>query len=194
MKIMKKQILIIALCLMTSVFIYGQKKSKSYSSSSSSSYGFDKSDWFISGSFGFKSTGTGGTNQNTFEIIPSVGYFVTDKIAIGGLLGYRKAATDQILFGVFGRYYTKPKSQFSLFGQAGISVVSESNGGGGGSATNFGFALKPGLNYFVSNRFSLEATFGAIGFESKSNGGTSNTDFEFGIDLTKIGFGLNYKL
>jgi hypothetical protein len=173
-------------------------------SNSYSSYGFSKGDFIVTGAFGVKSSSVGGTSSTSFKILPSLGYFVSEKIAIGATLGYVQngsgsgignAATNDFIVGLFGRYYMKPKSQFTFFGQGLLSFVSSSPQGGGNSATTFGLGFSPGLNYFVSNRFSLEATFGEIGFKSTSSGGGggSNTGFNFGFDLTDIGFGLNYK-
>jgi hypothetical protein len=173
-------------------------------SSSYSSYGFSKGDFVVTGAFGVKSSSVGGTSSTSFKILPSLGYFVSDKIAIGGTLGYVQngsgsgivnTATNDFIVGLFGRYYMKPKSQFTFFGQGLLSFVSSSPQTGNGSSTTFGLGFSPGLNYFVSNRFSLEATFGEIGFKSTSvsGGGSSNTGFNFGFDLTDIGFGLNYK-
>lgn len=173
-------------------------------SNSNSSYGFSKGDFIVTGAFGVKSSSVGGTSSTSFKILPSLGYFVSDKIAIGGTLGYEQngsgsgignTATNDFIVGLFGRYYMKPKSQFTFFGQGLLSFVSSSPQGGGNSASTFGLGFSPGLNYFVSNRFSLEATFGEIGFKTTSSGGggSSNTGFNFGFDLTDIGFGLNYK-
>ncbi len=196
-----KNVFIILFLIFISNSVFSQKV-KSVSKPTSSSYGFSKGDFIITGAFGVKSTSVGGTSSTSFKILPSLGYFVSEKIAIGGTLGYQQngagngnAATNDFIVGLFGRYYMKPKSQFTFFGQGLLSFVSSSPQGGGGSSTTFGLGFSPGLNYFVSNRFSLEATFGEIGFKSTSSsgGGGSNTGFNFGFDLTDIGFGLNYK-
>jgi hypothetical protein len=209
---MKKGLFILAL-IFTINATYSQKIKKSSSSSSSSdggsrssSYGFKEGDFVVTGAFGVTSSSAGGTSNTSFKILPSLGYFISDKIAIGGTLGYEKnggglaggvvtGGTNNFIVGAFGRYFITPKSQFSLFGQGLLKFISSSPEGGSGSNTTFGLGFSPGLNYFVSSRFSLEATFGEVGFESQSasGGGGSNTGIKFGLDMTDINLGLTYK-
>ncbi len=205
---MKKVILVLVVVVSTSL-VNAQKRKTVQSSPSTSSFssrnmGYNKGDFFVSGSFGYVAKDNGVSKDGTFGFAPSLGYFIKEKIAIGASLGFKNTSTtpsggssssvSEFGVGVFGRYYINPSSQFSLFGQAGLEFASQSQSGGGSSATRFGLALKPGLNYFVSDRFSLEATLGEVGFTSRSGGGgNSTTDFNFGLDLTQLGIGLNYK-
>ena len=88
------------------------------------SEGFAKGDVFISGALGFSSQKQGDAKVTTFEVAPSVGYFVTPNIAIGGRLGFQSVKdetepieekTNSFSIGAFGRYYFTPASKFSLF-------------------------------------------------------------------------------
>jgi Outer membrane protein beta-barrel domain len=167
--------------------------------------GFRKGDILVSGLFGYSSKGQGDAKESTFGFVPSVGYFIGEKMAVGIAIGFKSTSSkpaigdstsnSAFLAGLFGRYYWTPKSQFSLFGQAGLEFASQSSGGGNGSVTTFGLGIKPGVSYFLSNHFNIDATFGQIGFSntSGSSGGPSNTNFDFGFDLTQINFGLSYK-
>ena len=59
------------------------------------------------------------------------------------------------------------------------------------------FGVTPGINYFVSDHFSIEAGFGRLGYTStKSNasGDKGSSSFGLNLDLSTISFGLNYKL
>jgi opacity protein-like surface antigen len=183
------------LFILVTVFIvnasYGQKNKKTTSSSySSSSYGFDKGNFLVSGVFGFKSTG----GDNGFGFEPRLGYFINDKFLIGASIGYRNKFADEnnpdgFSVGFLGRYYVTQKSQFSLFGQAGLKFTSVDGGG-----TNFGFEIAPGVNYFVSNHFTIEATLGGLGISNNSpKNGDSTTNFALGLNLNTINFGLGYK-
>jgi hypothetical protein len=183
----------------------GPSQSTSYRSGSSSQLGFKKGDIFVTGTFGYVSKSNGGTSEGTFAIKPGVGYFINDKLAVGGTIGFQNtstkpsgggssASTSEFGIGLMARYYTTPASQFSLFAEGGFEFTSQSADGGGGG-TGFGLSAKPGINYFVSPHFSLEATVGEIGFSSsKAKGATeSNNDFNFGFNFREIMLGLNYK-
>ncbi len=207
-----KKVFLVLIVVVTTSLVSAQKrkivKSSSVTSTSSSfsskGVGYNKGDFFVSGSFGYIAKDTGASKDGTFGFAPSLGYFIKDKIALGVSLGFKNTSStpnggssssvSEFGVGIFGRYYMKPSSQFSLFGQAGIEFASQNQSGGGNSLTRFGVAFKPGLNYFVSERFSLEATFGEVGFTNRSGGGgNSTTDFNFGLNLTQLGIGLNYK-
>ncbi len=180
-----------------------EKRSSSSSSSSSSrsssgssgQEGFRQGDIFVSGSFGYVSEkNDAGASTSKTSILPSLGYFLKDNIALVGTIGFESndsgAGSSQNVFvlGAAARYYTTPAAKFSLFGQAGIGFAS------GDDVTRFSIGVKPGLSYFLNNHFSVEATVGEFGIVNTSvDGGGSNTDFNFGADLTKLGIGLNYK-
>jgi hypothetical protein len=162
--------------------------------SSSGQEGFRAGDIFISGSFGYvsKKNDAGSTTSET-SILPSLGYFLKYNIALLGTIGFKNtdnggSSANTFVIGAAARYYTTPAAKFSLFGQAGIGFESAKN------STAFTIGVKPGLSYFLNNHFSVEATVGEFGIVNTSvDGGGSNTDFNFGADLTQLGIGLNYK-
>ena len=170
--------------------------------------GFTKGDVFITGAVGFSSEKTGDFKTNEFTIVPSAGIFVTNNIAVGLNVGYTTSKVenpdtgdvDTNLFeiGAFGRYYATPANDFSFFGQLGFGYGTgkqEFEGGGENKADGFNIALRPGVSYFISKNFALEATIGQIGYNTvEIDGADDSTDsFEIGIDLTNINFGLTYK-
>lgn len=171
--------------------------------------GFAKGNMFISGAVGINTTNDKNLDKKTtgFEIEPKFAYFVSNNIAIGAKVGYASDKTktagtttsDMSTFsvGAFGRYYTTPANQFSLFGQLGFDYMSTKNNMAGGNTLNgFELAFKPGLSYFVSNNFAIEATIGKLGYGSeKSNatGAKESNEFNLGLDLRSIGFGVIYK-
>jgi Outer membrane protein beta-barrel domain len=167
--------------------------SSSTSSSSSAQEGFRQSDIFVSGSFGYTSSKDAGVSTSKTSILPSLGYFIKDNIALVGTVGFESndtgvgSSTNSFVLGAAARYYMTPTSKFSLFGEAGIGFKS------GDNTTILTVGVSPGLNYFLNNHFSVEATVGEFGIVNTSGGGASNTDLNFGADLTKLGLGLNYK-
>jgi outer membrane protein len=181
--------------------------------------GFAKGDLFISGALTLSSSKTGDFKVNFFEVAPRVGYFVTDKIALGASIGFQSEKLDiygsdasnaGIGLGVFGRYYFTPANKFSLFAEFGIEYTSFDNeyfivdgelvllpGPESSIKSNeIGLGLGFGMNYFVSSNFSIEAVVGVLGYTSNDNGGDgadkTNT-LSLGGDWRAITLGLNYK-
>lgn len=198
--IMKKIILSVA-----AIFAFGFANAQE-----TVSEGFTKGDVFISGAIGFGSTKTGDFKTNDFVVAPKVGYFVTENIALGLAVGYESSKVDTgaadatnntFSVGAFGRYYFTPASKFSLFGQLGVNYNSydfEFNDSGLGDAKGDGFdiAIAPGVSYFITKNFALEATFGILGYETTkpdADGAEKTNAFSLGLDTRDITLGLVYK-
>lgn len=172
------------------------------------SEGFTKGDVFISGALKFGSTKEGDSKTTGFEVAPSVGYFVTENIAVGVRLGFSSDKVEEPLedeikttaftVGAFGRYYFTPASKFSFFGeleaQYGNRKVEE--GPGEYKENNFGVNVAPGVSYFLSSNIALEASFGILGFNTVDpdvDGADKTNSFDFGLDTRDIRLGLVYK-
>ncbi len=168
--------------------------------------GFAKSDIYVSGTVGFNSTKFGDSKSNDFVFMPSVGYFLTENIALElGLSIGSSEDTGENKRSTFGgelgaRYFFTPAKQFSFTVGAGFSYMSsklEPNGNVASITYNtFGFAVSPGLNYFVSDSFALRASIGALSYASEkadTNGAEAFNTFGFNLDLSNINFGITYK-
>lgn len=165
--------------------------------------GFAKDDVFISGSVGYASEEVADEKSTVFEIAPAVGYFVSENIALGLQLGYQSAKSETptgeseantLAVGAFGRYYFMPASRFSLLGQLGVQY--QSTDYDVYKDSGFGVALAPGISYFVSEHFALEATFGILGYSTSKpdfDGAESTDSFAFGVDMRDINIGVVYK-
>ena len=178
--------------------------------------GFAKGNTFITGAVGFNSETEGDYKNNTFTVAPSVGYFVSPNIAVGARLGFtsNKESVEvanvtfedkENLFtaGVFGRYYWMPASRFSIFGELnanyGTTKFTEDNSPAADVVTkyngfNIGFA--PGINYFLSSHFALEATVGVVNYSTIKedvSGAESADNFNIGLNLNNVALGLVYK-
>jgi len=169
--------------------------------------GFNNGDLFITGSVGIGSESTGDNKTNSFNISPKVGYFVTPNIALGVALGYTHGKEEapetadikstELAVGVFGRYYATPANSFSVFGELGvdyihskIEAVTEDN------SNALRIALAPGVSYFISKNFALEAKFGILSYrtDNPDADGVQNTDqFNFGLNLSDINIGAIYR-
>lgn len=196
---MKKLLLVGALALFAAV-----------NAQETSTEGFAKGSTFITGAVGFGTASEGNVTANVFTIAPSVGYFVTPNIALGAKVGFTNATADNDIVkeesnlftaGVFGRYYWMPASKFSIFAELGADYRNSSfDSGVAGSSkaksNGFGVAVAPGINYFVSSNFALEAKVGVAGYNSDKPdfaGAESQDNFNIGLDLNDVTLGLVYK-
>ncbi|MDQ7916716.1 outer membrane beta-barrel protein [Mesonia sp. MT50] len=170
-------------------------------------YGFGEGDMFISGSFGIGTTKEpDDSKENSFNISPRFGYFVNERIAVGAQAGYSNQKVEDsngfdvvdnstFTVGVFGRYYFMPAQRFSFFGELGLGYgTTKDINDNKVNGINVGVA--PGLSYFVSKHFALEATFGILGYNSvkrDASGAEATKSFDFGVNMDDINLGLIYK-
>jgi outer membrane protein len=198
---MKKIILTVAAVFALS-FANAQDKKES-------SEGFAKGDLYLSGTAGFSSEKTGDSKLDGFSLSPSLGYFLTENIALEGGLSITSAKDDDgagnelkangFGFNAGARYFWTPASKFSLSVGANISYTSTKldNGIGDVTTKEIGLNIPLGMNYFVANNWALTASWGGFGYSSNDNGGDGaekTTGFNLGLDLSTINFGLIYKL
>ena len=172
--------------------------------------GFSKGDVFASGTVNYSSQKHGEAKTNQFAMAPAVGYFVSNNIAVGVVVGYTSRdykpsdeTYSSLLAGIFGRYYFNPANKFTIYGHLHAAYVWTKRetdfGGGQQEYKENGFAVSagPGFNYWLSNHLALETNFGVIGYSStapNNRGGSQATNtFNIGLDLANINFGLVYK-
>ena len=203
-----KKIILSAFALFAIGFANAQEKSEE-------GKGFSNGDVVISGTVGFSSTKTGDFKTDSFTIMPGVGFFVSDNIAIGGTIGYTSGTSTQDLsgagdffdvktnafvVGAFGRYYATPASDFSFFGELSVAYSTAKSEVDGtdleSKANGFGIGVSPGVSYFISSNFALEASIGALSYNTTKpdfDGAESTNTFELNLDLTNVTLGLVYK-
>jgi outer membrane protein len=168
--------------------------------------GFAKGDMFVSGSVGFGTTSTGDAKGTSFEIAPRAAFFVSDNIAVGAKIGFASMKADNgsvdtddmqtLSLGAFGRYYVTPASKFSLFAELGFNYNSNDDKLADWKYNTIDVAVGPGVSYFLSDAFAVEAGWGALGFETNDNGGDgadASTSFGLNLDMEDLTFGLLYK-
>ena len=173
---------------------------------------FSKGSINVSGDVGFHSYNDKNidSTSNGYHFSPSVSYFVTSNIAVGAKLsiggGSQETKTGSTTttnkmsetgFGVFGRYYFTPANKFSLFANLGVDYnTTKPNTSVDAKYNTLAIGLAPGLNYFVSDHFAIEASYGRLGYSStKSNASNAKAATSAGLDLdfNTLSFGLNYK-
>ena len=192
---MKKAIFTISIILLTAIGVNAQKSTEGYA----------KGNTFTSGQFAFNSETTGDVKTSSIDFSPTVGYFVSNNVAIGVQLGvtnsvskFKSTTTSEkngYSAGVLARYYMNPTNKFSVFGSAAVSFGAL-NTKDSVNTTNFSFGFAPGISYFLSNHFAIETTIGRLGFSSIKpdvDGADATNSINFGLNLTAATFSLVYK-
>lgn len=177
-------------------------------------FSFSQGDVLLEGNLGFGSTNNKNTEEktNTFSITPSVAYFLTDKFAVGGRLGYTSnkeevagvdtEKTSIFNAGVFGRYYFLDLGQrFKTYADAGVDFVSGKNDITDVKANGVGAGVGIGINYFVTERIVLNfALRNIISYNTaKIDGGESVSEFGFDLNgnisnpFSAASFGVGYR-
>ncbi len=153
--------------------------------------GFKKSDVFVEGTFSYaKEKG----QDATYGVAPTVGYFLTDKFAVGAQVE-KTSAMDNFSAGVFGRYYfLNVGKDFKVFSGLGVNttdvIVEEDNTV---AYSNVNANLGLGVNYFVTKNLALSANLANLaGYNFETEG--FNVGFD-GVDnpLNATKFGVLYK-
>lgn len=167
-------------------------------------------------SFDSKKTDADNAKSNTsFRIVPSVGYFVDNNIAVGTGIGY---AYDKTIGGTqnqafvvspFGRYYANLSESFKFFGQLAVpmafgsakKVDNEGNVGDKiGSSTEIGVALSPGFAFFPTKRIGIEFSVNGLSYNNyrieDADGnkvkGAGSDEFSFGANFFRPNLGVQF--
>ncbi len=155
-----------------------------------------KGRWFAMGELGYSTQNDG--NDKTFTVLPAVGTFIAPTTAVGLAVGYQNVKgdfeSDAFILQPMARQYWGVSDNFFLFGEAAVPL----NFGKVADAkySSVGVNLSVGVDYFITNNWSVEAKVGAAGWNSfKPKGGDASNDFNIGINsgLTQgVSFGFKY--
>ena len=175
--------------------------------------------YFVGGNFGLnlandKNDNGVTTSKSTyynFYLSPSVGKFLSEKVAIGlalnisftgGTTGPDPETKDQstsLGASPFLRYYAIEWNKFSVFGQGNIGYAfsnsSETTDGtksDGPKISRYFFSIYPGLSYDISDKLQLQTSINILSFgynyTVSKDGSTEdrNSSFNMGAGLTNI--------
>lgn len=164
----------------------------------------EKGKILVGGSIGLgteKSDVDGAESTVNFEIVPKVGYFVSNNIAVGLGLGYEynkfsdDSKEDQVTVAPFGRYYKNLSDQFKFFGELSVPIgfgsAKDEDGEKEWESTSFGVAVAPGFAFYPTKKIGIELAFSGINFESRKveDGDGDKIDAASG---TSFGIGANF--
>ena len=162
--------------------------------------GFKKSDVFVEGTFSYaKEKG----QDATYGVAPTVGYFLTDKFAVGAQVE-KTNTMDNFSAGVFGRYYfLNVGKDFKVFSGLGVNTtdviiedIIDVNGDVNSTPvtySNVSTDLSLGVNYFVTKNLALSANLANLaGYNFET--GSFNVGFD-GVEnpFNTPTFGVLYK-
>lgn len=176
---MKKLLFMISFALICSgTHLLGQVEKGNYLIGGTSAINYSKADG-QQGVFGF-------------GLQPNWGIFATDRLVVGGELGFSISTSSDFtstVFGIgpFGRYYFKiGEKNVWLFGNAGFNynVNSLNNDLFDFSTNAFTFFVGPGIDYFITPSVAVE---GLLNFSTVSlsgdGGGPSTQSLVFSVGL-----------
>lgn len=138
----------------------------------------------IGGNAGFTSYKSGEFNASTISLSPLAGFFVTDRVAVGGqltMLFYGGDADGNTIgLSPLVRYYFNGSGSTRFFGQGTFSWLTSNPGGDLDSESGVGFGLGAGLDYFFNEHVALEAL---LGYNSFKFGDADDSDSNFGLTI-----------
>jgi outer membrane protein len=153
---------------------------------------FKKTEKFVEGTVSYsKTTGT----ERQYSINPTVGYFLTNRFALGVNAGIGENATQRTTsIGVFSRCYFKNTGKLNVFSQLSVSSNKLEVGKSNATTTNTNVGI--GANYFVSKKIALTTTLANL--VDYNDVGTKSS-FTVGFNgvnnpLSTTKFGILYKL
>ncbi|MBA9078477.1 hypothetical protein [Rufibacter quisquiliarum] len=156
------------------------------------------------------------TELSSFSISPSIGFFISNSIALGGALSYSNGDTRQsipgygstvlnsemLAIGPFLRYYKLLGTRAAFFGQATGAYVTGSQGSEDNevSVSGAAFGVAPGFVFFPTTKIGLELVLGGFTYQSleyeQTDFGFSQTEnnLDFNLGLNNLTLGITFYL
>lgn len=153
------------------------------------------------GSMGIKTNKiSGGGKLINFNIIPELGYNLSERWGIGLKLGYRhdesyvsqaKVKSDGFTINPFARYSFLNGKIGGLFVDTGVGYSYSKEKESGIKRQEWEAGLRPGVRLNVSDNVALTGKFGFLGYQYEKYGGRKTNTFGFDFDLTQVQLGVN---
>jgi len=137
--------------------------------------------------------------SNSFGIIPQVGYFLSDNIAIGTGIGYQwnknesntnvETTKGEFVLAPFGRIYSNNQGPVKFFGQLSVPMAwgtTEVNDEKTGSTAQYGVELAPGIAYFPTSNIGIEFKVKGLYYNN-----STLTNEVTDVETTTNSYGLN---
>lgn len=159
---------------------------------------------WVGGSAGIWSYKVGdGDRETNYNIVPEVGYVLSEDLGLGVKLGYAKGTFnfageefgDVKVFTInpFARYSFLKGDVGSLFVDGGVrySNVNEDKEGVDDNANVFEVGFRPGVAINVTEKISVLGHFGFLGYQNIKQGDAKADAFGLDLDMTQFTVGVN---
>ena len=140
-------------------------------------------------------------NTQGFSIIPSVGVFVDDNVAVGLGVGYAweqddngtiKAQNGEFSVAPYARLY-KGDGNFKFFGQVSVPMgwgTSKVDGDKTGNTARYGVEVAPGFAFFPTEKIGIELSVKGLYYQNRTAEveatGAKTTSNAFGLDASSF--------
>ncbi|MBP5302161.1 MAG: hypothetical protein J6Y88_02805 [Bacteroidales bacterium] len=133
---------------------------------------------YIGGAMNFQTAG----NNAVVTLRPEIGYAMSQKTAIGAVIGWSNAgAANTFLIAPYYRYGVKNFGPVSFFVDGELQIQART--AGGASTTTFGVGLCPGIAIQASDNWSFVGRIAQIGYYGGTFGINANMSNNWHIGL-----------
>lgn len=128
----------------------------------------------------------GGASYFSYRLTPTLGYFVTDKIAVGGNVGISGnnnsgEMESSLVLSPFIRNYFITTERMGLYGAASLPLTLIND-------DRVGLNVSAGLTFFATERIALEARTSLFSL-TRRLGGSETTNLNLGLNTNSVGLG-----
>jgi len=152
---------------------------------------------YIGGGVGYSNTKYGDSKQNTFELLPEIGYNLSEDWAVGAQVGYSYSKNDGVKtngfqFSPYLRRNLVKWEKVNLFCDLGLGYAYQKTGDVKVNA--FSVGLYPGVSVNLNDKISFVTKIGALAYTTAKQKGASDSvnNFAIGLDGADLSFGIYY--
>lgn len=124
---------------------------------------------------------------NTFTLIPEIGYKLNDNWDIAVAIGYAHqsgkgmSSVNGLAINPYARYTFAKCGDVSFFADGGFIYAFRHESGVEDNTNTWGIAIKPGLSYAISEKISLVAHVGNLGWSFAKQGDVKTNEFDINV-------------
>ncbi len=202
---MKKQLLLLIITILPMVLSAQRQKGVKVLEGNVSYYLSNSED------FDLYSLETDKYKSQQFSISPKIGWFISESSVLGVGLGYNFTKYESLseskvnLFSISPYYRNYKKITEKLFYTTSVELAlgyGKESSSQEATIVTYGFNVRPGLSYFLSDKWTLKANFGSLYYQEttrKITEGVDNmepklkdTDFGFNLNMESFSLGIGY--
>lgn len=159
--------------------------------------------WYLGGSVGFTGSKADGVKTTNINVMPEIGYNLSETWAIGTTVGIDYTKLDDVKltlvnFNPYARYTFLRAGMVSVFCDGGVDLgfgKAKYDGESGDTAVAFGIGIKPGVSITLSEKFGFVAHVGFLGYKGGNDAAKdAGTPEVYGLSLSgnDLSFGFYY--